>query len=678
MARSNNKRGRVREGHWKRVLDDAETSIKNMYASTFFARRHISIVDQQTRCLHLCRALSESGKITTSTRIAIIGASYSGMMCAVALAMRHDCIIHVFERDGELLKRFREGGFRYIHPNLHDRARDILSSEKHKETDFPFMNWSGHYAPVVAAQLIAKFDHYRRHTNIALHLNCEVFGVEADSNQVILNLGANARLRSDLCILATGFGLESRSGLTSDTSYWHSGNPEFYEPVARAFSRRRDRVLLSGNGDSAVIELAHYLLKEFDHENLLRLLPSEDLMLIFGDHYAHAVNALEHRQIEGGIRRHPWVPPWVSWYWAKRDKVVGLEKADRTRYFGSGPIGRMTRKLFDVIDGRLSRFNSGISPYPQLVLEIEKEIEELFSALASYEIAEMVRNLNLKYILSNLPAAISRNVRRNVPITVLGKTPTIYSLRQAPLNWFVLAILERYGKFKYIQGRFIRAKREGGTFIARVEVGGKIKAMRFERIVIRHGPDYRSFREQVVKGKFPEGFYRPDYGSVSSRPDPRGRGSANAALIAFFRTKRWQRVASIPLALSEVGSAEVTLGQRRDEYANVDYRFLMLNALHERSRAWYASSSEPDMNPFSPAPLSIMSVVYAEAEALFRSYKRSRSVPRRRQYASEILSLEFEGSLNFPRRRLEQKRQRMGRSPEESASAAQQEAASAD
>jgi hypothetical protein len=650
MARSSDKRSRVGEPRWKRVLADAETSIENVYASTFFARRHISIIDQQTRSLHLCRALSESGRITASTRVAIIGASYSGMMCAVALAMRHDCIIHVFERDGELLKRFREGGFRYIHPNLNDRARDIHSSEKHKETDFPFMNWSGQYAPVVAAQLIAKFDHYRQHANIALHLRHEVLGVKADSNQVVLNLGNNIKLRTDLCILATGFGLESRSGLTADTSYWHSGNPEFYEPIGPAFSRRKDRVLLSGNGDSGVIELAHYLLKGFRHDHLLRLLPSEDLIWAFGDHYAQDVGALEHRQIERGVERYPDVAPFVSWYWAKRDEVAALKKADKKRPFGSDRIGRMTRKIFDVIDGRLAKFDSGATLDPQLVLEIERKIEEPVLALASYEIAEMASGFNLKYILSNLPAGISGNVRRKIPITVLGKTPTIYGPRQAPLNWFVLAILERYGKFKYTQGRFISAKRKGGRFIARVEVDGKVKRMPFERIVIRHGPDYRSFPEQVVTARIPEGFYRPDYGSVSSRPDRRGRGSMNADLNAFFKTRRWQRIMSIPIALSEVGSAEVTLRQRRTEYADVDRRFLLLSAQLEHARAWHAESPGP--HPFAPPPLSIMAEAYAEAETLFRRYKKSKSVGRRRHYESEMLALDFEGETNFASRRV--------------------------
>ena len=653
MARSNNKRSRVGEPCWKRVLADAETSIENMYASTFFARRHVSIVDQQTRCLHLCRALSESGKITKSTRVAIIGASYSGMMCAVALAMRHDCIIHVFERDGELLKRFREGGFRYIHPNLNDRARDIHSSEKHKETDFPFMNWSGQYAPVVAAQLIAKFDHYRQHANIALHLRHEVLGVKADSDQVVLNLGHNVKLRTDLCILATGFGLESRNGVTSDTSYWHSGNPEFYEPIGRAFSRRKDRVLLSGNGDSGVIELAHYLLKEFRHDHLLRLLPSEDLAWTFGDHYAQGIGALEHRQIERGAERYPEVAPFVSWYWAKRDELAALRKADGARPFGSDRIGHMTREIFDVIDGRLAEFDAGARLDPQLVLEIEREIEERVLALASCEIAQMVSGFNFKYIFSKLPAGISRLVRRKIPITVLGKTPTIYGPRQAPLNWFVLAILERYCKFKYIQGRFISAKRRGGAFIARVEIGGKVKRMRFERVVIRHGPDYRSFPEQVVKARIPEGFYRPDYGSVRSRPDQRGRGNMNADLIAFFRTRRWQRIISIPIMLSEVGSAEVTLRQRRNEYADVDTRFLLLSAQLEHARAWYAESPEPQSHPFAPPPLSIMAEAYAEAETLFRGYKRSRSSRARRHYASEMVALDFEGSLNFPVRRMQ-------------------------
>ena len=74
----------------------------------------------------------------------------------------------------------------------------------------------------------------------------------------------------------------------------------------------------------------------------------------FGDFYARNANALEHRSIERGVERYPDIAPSVSWYWAKREEVVTLSKADRRGYFGAGRVGRMTEEIFDVIDRRLS------------------------------------------------------------------------------------------------------------------------------------------------------------------------------------------------------------------------------------------------------------------------------------------------------------------------------------
>ena len=78
---------------WEIVLADSETSIKNVYSATFFAHRNISIVDQQIRSFNLCYGLSESGRVKESSHVAIIGCGISGMTCALALAVLHDCIV---------------------------------------------------------------------------------------------------------------------------------------------------------------------------------------------------------------------------------------------------------------------------------------------------------------------------------------------------------------------------------------------------------------------------------------------------------------------------------------------------------------------------------------------------------------------------------------------------------
>lgn len=613
----------ARKSDWKRVLTDAETSIKNVYATTFFTRRHIAIVDQQARAFNLCHALSQSGLVTRKTRVAIIGAGFSGMACAVALAVRRDCIIHVLERERELLKRFRQAGFRYLHPELNDRGWDILFSEPDKTTKFPFLNWSADYAPIVAGNLRREFEHYCQHTGIVLNLGIEVLSIRNDKSQVVLQLGRGDELPVDVAILATGFGLEGRSELTSDASYWHSGNPESYEPVRTDTSRGKYRILISGNGDSAVIELAHYVIRQFSHKNLLSFLPSEDQRLLLGDTFRESVFDLMHRQIAEGSRHYPNTAGPVSWYWWQRARIAKSEDPVAAADFGNDSEDRFAQKVFRKIDAYLADFKIGELLPPELVGSIEDEIQESLLKFASYDIQRMIGRFKFKNIFEGKIAGVFRRI---TPVTVIGPTPTIYSARQAPMNWFLLGVLERFGRVKYINARLKRARRLGSTIRVTLDVDGRSRHMSFEKVVVRHGPDYKSFRKQVVKPKMPAPYFRPDYGVFLEPGGIIDKMGVKDHLITYFRTDAWKKIASMNV---------ITLTDRRISLLSPDQCFLALSL-------WGYGD---------------------EAEAVYRKFKRARNPRARYRYAVELDSLRFSGSLGMLRKDMDGQREMRVRRP---------------
>jgi hypothetical protein len=595
-----------RKHHWKRVLADAETSIKNVYSTTFFARRHIAIVDQQARSFNLCYALSQSGLITEKTRVAIIGAGFSGMVCAMSLAVRHDCIIQVLEREHELLKRFREAGFRYLHPQLNDRGWDIGPYEAENTTNFPFMNWSADYAPVVASRLRQEFEHFCQHTNIALNLGIEVLHIRNEMEQVILRLASGDELRVDIAILATGFGLERRPEETNDASYWHSGNPESYEPAKTDTSRGKYRILISGNGDSGVIELAHYVIRRFNHKNILAFVPSEENRLLLGDLFRRSVFNLSHRQIEEGTRDYPDTAGPISWYWWQRARIAKSADPIAAENFGADDEGRFARKTYRAIEHHLAGFEIGQALPPALLGQVENEIQEPLLRFASYEIRDMINRFKFKNIFEGRIATVFRRVR---PVTVIGPTPTIYSARQSPINWFLLGLLERFGKVRYINARLKKARRIGSSIKVTLDANGKSRVLTFEKVVVRHGPDYKSFRRQRVKPKMLAPYFRPDYG-VASGTDGIGRMGVENDLISYFRTKAWRKIAGMRVD----NTTEVRAG------------------LYSSDQCFLALSVWGNEN---------------EAEKLYRKLKKAKRRSQRMRYAVKLDSLRFKRSLGL-------------------------------
>lgn len=547
------KRTRIRSApELEAIADIARAKVDDcIYSASFFATRNISIIDQQLRSFTLCHALSELGIVRNDSRIAIVGAGFSGMTCAVALAMKHNCIVHVFEKDG-LLTRFRKAAFRYIHPDLNTReirSPDIydLRDVPTKTTAFPFMNWSADYAPAVADELIRKFDHYRSKANIALHrlrvddvsVNQPVVGSKKPKFRLLVETEyEDMPLPCDLVIMATGFGRERWFSESKDASYWLSGNPQSYVPIAVPSSETGEKVLIVGNGDSGVVELAHHLIKGFDQSHTFRYTPLQwpSLWLRF----ANYLQALYFRFIEDGgtERRIKDFGGPITWYESASSRFRARDSL--LRIAGNDPRNKIMNEMESLLKELISApEDKRLSPQ-----EIEGKVEPLLEKLATFEIKRL---LDLFPVERDIWDLDFRGIRKEFDITLVGPTPTVYARRQNPLNWYLLRFLEPH--FKYRPAEFRRMVSQKTALLYCKDTMAE-EEFEFSRIVMRGGFDkdclgYTSkFGAKLPRSQYAANddrlFWRRD---IEIEEQARINKRRNDSLQTFFRTNKWRRIA---------------------------------------------------------------------------------------------------------------------------------------
>jgi hypothetical protein len=141
----------------------------------------------------------------------------------------------------------------------------------------PLLDWTAARSSEVAAEIVRRFDQVMKTSgNIEPRLGAGIQDIEllpsADDTRRVRILGAEGDINEivDVAIIAIGFGQEPRSRLGVETpSYWADddledmgGSPE-----------RPARVLVSGAGDGALIDLLRAKLYDFRHEDIVALLP---------------------------------------------------------------------------------------------------------------------------------------------------------------------------------------------------------------------------------------------------------------------------------------------------------------------------------------------------------------------------------------------------------------------
>lgn len=226
----------------------------------------VTFASQQRRALNLLWALTEDEILEAGMKVGIVGGGLAGMTAAVAAELL-GMNVSVIEEKNDLMHLQRGNSSRYIHPNIFDWP---AGSSKVAITDLPFLNWSEDTCSNVAAWILEQWDQVK--SGIDERPNTKAFLKEETADKVVLTLNGSEE-HFDLVLLCVGFGLERQIDGVPFLSYWENDN--LSRPSVR--TSEQCRLLVSGTGDGALIDIARLLFADFEHGDFSRLLYSEEL-----------------------------------------------------------------------------------------------------------------------------------------------------------------------------------------------------------------------------------------------------------------------------------------------------------------------------------------------------------------------------------------------------------------
>lgn len=231
----------------------------NVFNATGYRTDNISILHQQARCTHLAWALHHLKRVSPGDVVVVAGAGFTGLMISALLAVTTKCIVYVCEIEKRPLNRYRQSSHRFLGPNLNNRD---LPKNFNPATSTPFFNppifsWENGAASEVCHHWLHEFTQFESRLPIWVMKETGVVSVRPSNSPRQLKVkvtGNRGYIDADFLIDATGFGDEQNPFDIPDYSYWASGHARMYDS-----HKSLTRVLISGCGDSGLIEALHYL-----------------------------------------------------------------------------------------------------------------------------------------------------------------------------------------------------------------------------------------------------------------------------------------------------------------------------------------------------------------------------------------------------------------------------------
>lgn len=237
-----------------------------------------TVYTQQCRALSLIHALFVTGELGPGRRLGVVGGGVAGLTAAAAAAHKGANVV-LFESAESLLHMQRQNTKRYIHPNLYQWPKPG-AADPHAHT--PLLNWSAGPSNRVADEILAGFEAVRQSSKrIEVRTGTRVAAVERQSagriTERVCVTGPEGEHREtfDTLVIAIGFGVEPRSRCGLDNPpYWEDDGLE----QALGYSAERpQRILVSGSGDGALIDILRATVRDFRHDCILDLLPPLEL-----------------------------------------------------------------------------------------------------------------------------------------------------------------------------------------------------------------------------------------------------------------------------------------------------------------------------------------------------------------------------------------------------------------
>ena len=232
---------------------------------------------QQCRALTLIHALFQMGELEAGSTLAVVGGGAGGVTAAAAAASK-GARVTLFEQAAGLLPLQRQNTQRYLHPHLYHWP---AAGASERRAGIPLLDWTAGRSTDVALEITQSFDALRAGCSEVLdvHLNRHIQSIEQirddEPKRRIRVLGDEGGLNAvfDVAIIAVGFGLEQRRRCGIDTPpYWEEDG---LAQALGATTHHQQRILVSGAGDGALIDLLRATIRDFTHEEILKLLPDD-------------------------------------------------------------------------------------------------------------------------------------------------------------------------------------------------------------------------------------------------------------------------------------------------------------------------------------------------------------------------------------------------------------------
>ncbi|MHB9879918.1 hypothetical protein ACSMXM_09665 [Pacificimonas sp. ICDLI1SI03] len=483
------------------ISEATSTESPNIISATGFARENISILHQQIRATNLAWALGWTKRVGPGDTVAIVGGSFSGMMLAVILALVNAAIVLVFEKEDALFARFRDKGHRHLSTNLNSRAlgKNFDPSGSSAEYRPPIFAWPAGRASDVAAFWIGEYlSTFDQALPIFVSRGTEVRremiksgpggGLEIDFS---LDSPHLAKVPVDLLIDATGFGPEANPRGVIDYSYWEAGHRLIYDHLVTPAS-----VLISGCGDSGVIEALQYAMMEFSHAQVEALWPiggGLDAAIDVGLVGARLDAVFRNDGID---RFDAPVPSEIIWW---LDQRTNIERNPTMSWPYSGEP--WARPILDAIEAALAPHYAMFASGGDIALASYETLEAFVEALsfdAQFDAREAARKLGDVWISRGIEAlandidlppnidVMHAMARPGVEIILNGRTPTPYSRQLSPYNVWLMRLLLSFPSVRYVQGEIDSvAQNDARRFDVAFKEGTSLTV---DRAVTRYGP----------------------------------------------------------------------------------------------------------------------------------------------------------------------------------------------
>lgn len=471
----------------------------NILSATGFARENISILHQQIRATNLAWALGWTGRVKPGDTIAIVGGSFSGMTLAIILALVNDAIVLIFEKDSELLERFRDKSHRHLSRNLNSRALGKSFDPHWSSPEFrsPIFAWAAGRASKVAAGWIEEFARYDAHLPIFVVPDTTVTPAMVISRPegLAIDFAVEAPHLSavpvDLLIDATGFGAEANPLGVADYSYWEAGHRLIYDHLVPPA-----RVLISGCGDSGLIEAWHYALNGFEHGQVGAFWqPSVRLEAVLDEGLARARLDAIFRNDESSRYKRP-ILSEVCWW---LDQRYFMEFNPHIHWPPGGEPH--ARPIFEVLEAALAPHFAAWRPggdiaatdwhtLEDFVLDLELgpqfEAREAARPVGDFWISRLIEDLAQSIELPETVRPIEDLARPGINVILNGLTPTPYTRQLSAYNVWLMRLLRAFPAVDYRQGAITGVVQRHDRRLDVSFADGNTEI--FDRVVTRYGP----------------------------------------------------------------------------------------------------------------------------------------------------------------------------------------------